>query len=107
MCAHETSDEWNERQAKSLELHQPERSACNVGDGTVALLRYRIDTDRRIQAGADEQTLLIINDLLDLINPINDHDHRTYGCTWCIVKRNAISYCEYLRRRIDAVPDQS
>jgi len=102
MSSPESSDEWNERQAKSLELHQPERSPCNVGDGTIALLRHRIETDRRIQAGEDEQTLLIINNLLDLINPINDHDHREYGCTWCIVKRNAISYCEYLRRRIDA-----
>jgi len=102
MSSPESSDEWNERQAKSLELHQPERSACNVGDGTVALLRHRIETDRRIQAGADEQTLRIINDLLDLINPINDHDHRQYGCRWCEVKRNAISYCEYLRGKINA-----
>jgi hypothetical protein len=102
MFAHETSDEWNERQAKSLELDQPERSACNVGDGTIAVLRHRIDTDRRIQAGYDEQTLRIINDLLDLINPINDHDHREYGCKWCMVKRNAVSHCEYLRRSIGA-----
>jgi len=101
MSLPESSDEWNERQAKSLELHQPERSACNVGDGTIALLRHRIDTDRRIQAGADEQTLRIINDLLDLIKPINDHDHRQYGCRWCEVKRNSIAYCEYLRRRIN------
>jgi hypothetical protein len=55
-----------------------------------------------MQVAYDEQTLLIINDLLDLINPINDHDHRAYGCKWCMVKRNAIAYCEYLRRKIDA-----
>jgi len=102
MSSHESSDEWNERQAKSLELHQPERSACNVGGGTIARLQYHIEVERRIRAGEDEHTLKLINDLLDLINPINDHDHRQYGCTWCIVKRNAIDHCKVLRGRIDA-----
>ena len=101
MSSRESSERWNERQASLVEQDQPQRSPCEVGE-SIELLKHHFAVERRIQAGIDKQTIAVINDLLDLINPINDHDHRVHGCRWCRAKRDAIEYCEFLRRKTDA-----
>ena len=96
MSSHESSDEWNERQAKNLQQHQCERSPNSLTD-PAWLWQGRLDAERGLRIRREEEAVDHLNDLLDLIRPINDHDHRTYGCNWCLARDNAIRFCEKLR----------
>lgn len=101
MSAHESSDEWNERQAKWMEFVQPERTPCNL-TSEAERLRYRLDLNEKFRRLGEEAAIEVINDLLRLIKPINDHDHREYGCDWCSTQRRAVSFIMFLRRGWDA-----
>lgn len=101
MSGVESSDEWNERQAKWMEFVQPQRTPCNL-TSEAERLRYRLDLNENLRRIGEEAAIDVINDLLRLIEPINDHDHREYGCDWCLAQRRAVSFIMFLRRGWDA-----
>lgn len=101
MSAHESSDDWDERQAKWMEFMQPQRTPCNL-TSEAERLRYRLELNEKLRRIGEEAAIDVINDLLRLIEPINDHDHREYGCAWCSAQRRAISLIRVIRRSWDA-----
>ena len=101
MCAHESSEEWAERQAQSMRLHQCERPPEIHGTSDY-MWTHKLNVERAMHANTRREAARMVQELLNMIiDESPGHDHREYGCNWCRVRRDAIAYMVAYRRNTD------